>query len=277
MTTQEFIFDAPLYQKVEGENAIQILNDLCETYSHKYDGFNAQRGVESTFVVYRKPQCRHNLEYPNHPQIPTHRFFKYTEAWHVSLRCGRYEDEIEIMILLDTSDKSIMKVGQYPTIADMHKVQIKQYKSVLTNEEMKEFTRAIGLAASGVGIGSFVYLRRIFENQIAEAFEMALKNEDVVKDDFVRARMDEKIEKLKKYLPETLVEARSIYGILSKGIHSLTEEECLLSFDVLKQGIEMILDDKLEQKRKVEKRKQTMASISALKAKMGKEADKIEE
>ena len=148
---------------------------------------------------------------------------------------------------------------------------------MLTNEEMKEFTRAIGLAASGVGIGSFVYLRRIFENQIAEAFEMALKNEDVVKNDFIRARMDEKIEMLKNYLPETLVEARSIYGILSKGIHSLTEEECLLSFDVLKQGIEMILDDKLEQKRKVEKRKKTMASISALKAKMGKETDKIEE
>ena len=276
MTAQEFIFDAPLFCKVKGEEAQQIWHNLT-AIGHKFDGFNAQRGIESTYTKIYEVESRHNARYRNHPTISIHEAFECTEPWYVTFRCGRYGDEIELMILVSSLDKSIMKVGQYPTIADMHKVQIKQYRSVLTNDEMKEFTRAIGLAASGVGIGSFVYLRRIFENQIIEAFEKASKNEDVVKDDFIRARMDEKIEMLKNYLPETLVEARSIYGILSKGIHSLTEDECLLSFDVLKQGIEMILDDKLEQNRKVEKRKQAMASISALKAKMGKETGKMEE
>jgi hypothetical protein len=33
----------------------------------------------------------------------------------------------------------------------------------------KKFTKGLGLAAHGVGIGSFVYLRRIFENLIEEA------------------------------------------------------------------------------------------------------------
>ena len=150
MTTKEFIFDTPLYQKIEGKEAEQIINDLCDILKPKLDGYNAQRGIESTYTVSRKPACRHNLDYPNHPQILTHKFFRYTEPWFVTLRCGRYEDEIDIMILLDSDDKSIMKVGQYPSIADIHIGQIKQYKSLLPKEDLKEFTRAIGLAANGV-------------------------------------------------------------------------------------------------------------------------------
>lgn len=97
MTTQEFIFDAPLYQKIESSDAQQIIRDLCNIMRPKIDGYNAQRGIESTFTVSNEPACRHNLEYPNHPQIPTHKFFKYTEPWYVTFRCGRrcvraYED-----------------------------------------------------------------------------------------------------------------------------------------------------------------------------------------
>ena len=273
MTTQEFIFDAPLFCKVAGEEADVILKDLKGYLGFKVDGFNAQKGVESTYTISSELNCRSNIGafYANSVR---HSLFEYTEPWYVTLKCGRYEDKIDIMLVANSEKHYIMKVGQYPTIADMHKAQIKQYKSVLSNDEMKEFTRAIGLAASGVGIGSFVYLRRIFENQIEEAYNIALENDDVLEEEFFRMRMDEKIEALKNYLPEALVEARSIYGILSKGIHFLTEEECLMHFDVVRKGLEMILDDKLEQKKKAEKLKQTMASISALKAKLKQEDKK---
>lgn len=272
MTTQEFIFDAPLFSKAAGEEADAILNDLKRSHQTKFDGFNAQKEVDSTYILEDRLECRHNLEARSmFTNVGLYRSFETDEPWYVSLKCGRYEDRIDIMLVMDAEKHSIMKVGQYPTIADMHKAQIKQYKSVLSKEEMKEFTRAIGLAASGVGIGAFVYLRRIFENLIAEAFDAALEKGEITREEFSPKRMDEKIEMLKNYLPETLVEARSIYGILSKGIHSLTEEECLLHFDVVRRGLEMILDDKLEQKKKAEKRKQTLASISAIKAKLGKE------
>jgi hypothetical protein len=271
MTTQEFVFDAPLYYKVEGEEADIILKELQSLRNFKIDGFNAQKGVESTYMVSEGLNCRHNIANAIYGNVHKYLYFETVEPWYVTLKCGRYEDRIDIMLVMDAEKHSIMKVGQYPTIADMHKAQIKQYKSVLSNDEMKEFTRAIGLAASGVGIGAFVYLRRIFENQIADAFEAALEKGEISREEFAPKRMDEKIEMLKNYLPETLVEARSIYGILSKGIHSLTEEECLLHFDVVRRGLEMILDDKLEQKKRAEKRKQTLASISAIKAKLGKE------
>lgn len=264
MTTQEFIFDAPLFYKAEGEEAQQIWRDLTNVMRPKFDGFNAQRSLDSTYTQIYEAESRHNARYKNHPTISCHRAFEYTEPWYVTFRCGRYGDEIELMLLLNSKDKSIMKVGQYPTIADIHKAQIKQYKGMLSNEEMKEFTRAIGLAANGVGIGSFVYLRRIFENLIEEAYKQALSNGDVEDDAFVRMRMDEKIGALKNYLPETLVEIKQIYGILSKGIHELSEKECLSYFDTMRTGIEIILDDKLEQRKREEKRAKAIAQVSTI-------------
>jgi hypothetical protein len=270
MTTQEFIFDAPLFCKIEGEEAQQIWRELTDVLRPKFDGFNAQRSMESTYTQIYEAECRHNARYRNHPTISCHQAFDYTEPWYVTFRCGRYGDEIELMLLLNAKDKSIMKVGQYPTIADMHKAQIKQYKSVLSNDEMKEFTRAIGLAASGVGIGSFVYLRRIFENLIEEAYKQALSNGDVEEDVFMRMRMDEKIGVLKDYLPKTLVEIKQIYGILSKGIHELSEKECLSYFNAMRMGIEIILDDKLEQRKREEKRARAIAQVSTISGELKK-------
>lgn len=269
MTTQEFIFDIPLYQKIEGPDAQQILKELCEVLRPKYDGYNAQRSIESTYTVYYKPECRHNLTFQMNANVSKHQMYERAETWHLSLKCGRYGDELDIFVLID-KDKSIMKVGQYPSVAAIHIGQIKQYDKLLSKEDLKEFTRAIGLAANGVGIGSFVYLRRIFENLIEDAYNQALSNGDVEEETFVRMRMDEKIGALKDYLPKTLVEIKQIYGILSKGIHELSEKECLVYFDAMRTGIEIILDDKLEQKKREEKRAKAIAKISAISGELKK-------
>ena len=264
MTTQQFIFDTPLYQKVEGEDAKQIIDDLSSLHLLKVDGYNAQRRLESTYTIKYRPTCGYNT-YRWGGNL-THSTFEYTESWYVTLECCRYGDNLDIMILLNAEDRSIMKIGQYPTIADVHIGQIQDYKGVLSKEELKEFTRAICLAANGVGIGSFVYLRRIFENLIQSAYEKALKEDAIDKEQYAKGRMKDKIALLHDYLPETLIENKDVYGILSKGIHELSEKDCLLYFDVMRNGIEIILDDKLEQKRKEQKRKKTMDAISKIKA-----------
>lgn len=266
MTTQEFIFDTPLYHKVYGDEAKDIFNDFFNLLQSKYDGYNAQRGIESTYMVKYMPECRYNMSSYGH--LSTHSTFEYTESWYVTLECCRYGDNLDIMILLNAEDRSIMKIGQYPTIADVHIGQIQDYKGVLSKEELKEFTRAIGLAANGVGIGSFVYLRRIFENLIQSAYEKALKEDAIDKEQYAKGRMKDKIALLHDYLPETLVEIKEVYSILSKGIHELSEEDCLLYFNAMRNGIEIILDDKLEQKRKEQKRKATLESVSKIKEKV---------
>ena len=70
--------------------------------------------------------------------------------------------------------------------------------------------------------------------------------------------MDEKIEMLHSYLPSFLVENKTMYSIMSLGIHELNQQTCLAHFDTLRVGIEIILDEKLEiikRKEKIEEAK----------------------
>ena len=140
----------------------------------------------------------------------------------------------------------------------------------MSKEDLKEFTRAIGLAANGVGIGSFVYLRRLFERLIQDAAEQKINAGEIERPVFEGARMDEKIGMLRDVLPKFLVENKSIYGIISKGIHQLSEEECLAMFDILKTSIELILDEKKEMMEKESKMKTISAQLAQLGSKYRK-------
>ena len=64
-----------------------------------------------------------------------------------------------------THGNKMIKIGQYPSIADLSFPELKDYRKVMTKEDERELKRAIGLFASGIGVGSFVYLRRIFDRQ----------------------------------------------------------------------------------------------------------------
>lgn len=157
------------------------------------------------------------------------------------------------------------KIGQYPSIADFQIPQAAKYRKILGETLYKEFTKGIGLNAHGVGIGAFVYLRRIFENLIKEAHDIVAK-EDASFDEatYRTAKMDDKIQMVSTHLPAFLVENRKLYGVLSKGLHEMTEEECLKYFQTVKIGIEQILDEKIElaeKKAKAEKARQALQGV----------------
>lgn len=152
--------------------------------------------------------------------------------------CSMNEEHHLDYIVLAT-DKSMMKIGQYPSIADMTFSELDAYKHVISKEDRKELGTAIGLFASGVGAGSYVYLRRILERLVYQAKEAAA---DAIDNEmFEQARVAEKIKMLEGYLPDILVKNTTIYGILSKGIHELSEEECRKYFPVVKECIYQIL------------------------------------
>lgn len=168
-------------------------------------------------------------------------------------KCSRDNDHKYFIYYLKTKDH-LLKIGQWPSVADFQIPQAEKYRKILGEDQYKEFTRGIGIAAHGVGIGSFVYLRRVFENLIEEAHAKAQAEiAGFSNEDYARVKMDEKIKMIKDYLPDFLVENRSLYVILSKGIHDLGEEECLKYFETVKLGIEQILDEKIMQKEKADK------------------------
>lgn len=168
-----------------------------------------------------------------------------------------------------TRDK-LFKIGQYPSIADISMPDLRKYREVLSKDKYKELNRGVGLITHGVGVGAFVYLRRIFEELIEESHKKLSTSVGWDEEVFQRSRMDEKIELLKTSLPSFLVESKKLYSILSKGIHELTEDECLEYFPTVKLGVELILDEKLEEKRRHDKIEQARKSISKIHSDLAK-------
>jgi hypothetical protein len=143
--------------------------------------------------------------------------------------------------------------------------EVKQYRKLLSPELASEFHKAVGLAAHGVGVGSFVYLRRVFESLIEARFQEFKEAEKWDESEFRQARMEQKVLTLKKHLPEFLVTNRKIYSILSIGIHELNEEVCLGYFDVMRRSIIMILEDDKKAREEAEQRKAFERAIADFK------------
>ena len=159
------------------------------------------------------------------------------------------------------TERRIRKIGQQPSYGDLRADTVKGYSAVLTKAQLGELTRANGLASHDVGIGSYVYLRRVFEALVEEAHLAAAKDPGWDDETYGRSRMSEKIALLKNHLPIFLVEHAAMYSLLSKGVHELSEQECLKHFDTLRLGIEMILDQKLEEKTRAAKQKQASDAL----------------
>lgn len=122
--------------------------------------------------------------------------------------------------------------------------------------------------ASGMGIGSYVYLRRIFERIIVTASHKAISDGKIKAEDFGGARVNEKIKMLSDYLPKSLVHNEAFYGIVSKGIHELSEEECIEYFPIMKSFIMMILRQWEKMRKDEEEEKQLSVALGSIDAKI---------
>lgn len=150
---------------------------------------------------------------------------------------------------------TLIKVGQHPTLVDLSKEELKKYRK-LNNEIYSELNRAVGLSTHGIGIGSFVYLRRIIEKHIVYPKITELISEGKIdKEQISHSDFKGKIKIAKDKLPAFLVDNGKIYSILSKGIHELDEDECKGFFPILRTAIEIVLDEQIEKNEKEKKNK----------------------
>ncbi|THV13883.1 hypothetical protein [Rhizobium rhizophilum] len=80
------------------------------------------------------------------------------------LGCSRRPDHLySYFFSYDETQALLTKVGQTPSLEDVAGADIERYRKVL-GDEFTEMRKATGLFAHGIGIGAFVYLRRIFES-----------------------------------------------------------------------------------------------------------------
>lgn len=250
--TEEILLSFPLYEEIslsmsnwESAQAFKFFEDVIDTFCVECQRHSTFKGLTPSSKSYG-------------PDFTlTNQFF------FIKLACTRNKDHT-ISFVFRVLDGKLIKIGQHPPAAAFQFPEIGKYRKILGEEKFKEFSRGVGLVSHGVGIGAFVYLRRIFEDLIESAHQEAKSNTGWNEEKFGKSRMDEKITLLKVHLPVFLSENASLYSILSKGIHALSEAECLRYFDAVKMGIEMILDEKLEQEARLKKAEIAKKAISSI-------------
>lgn len=271
----DFYLKAPLYAKIEvnPENFEEFIYML--QVPTKFDGYNPLHKSTTTYTtqdLYPGKYENGNLDH----------FLNSGGIYKTSIKCLRYENVFTFFGKYEPTYEAdedgdyfpvpktgtFIKIGQDISLMEFESWKIRNYRKVLTKEKQKELVRAIGLAAHGVGIGSFVYLRRIFEDLIEEAHLIAKTSDGWNEDEYSKLWMAEKIDSLKNYLPDFLVRNKAIYSILSKGIHELSEQICLTYFDTILLGIERILEAKLESIREKKRDEIAEKKITELKSKL---------
>ncbi|WP_308722480.1 hypothetical protein [Paenibacillus polysaccharolyticus] len=267
MTVNE-ILGISLYNKQKiSQGEYEVINWLLAS-EYRYDCYCTECGRDSVFSKVNDPAPKSigsttDLGLKPVDTLP-YREIKFKS---VILCCTRQENHkmaFFFSLYKHSSYIDIIKIGQTPSHADLLNADTKKYNKVLGGKDSHELSKAIGLFSHGVGIGSFVYLRRIFENLIEKAHQQATQTTGWDEEEYLRARMHDKVGKLANYLPQFLVENRQIYSILSKGIHELSEDECLGAFDAVRVAIELILDEEIAKKESEKKRQQATQSLASL-------------
>ncbi|WP_350343875.1 hypothetical protein PRVXT_000234 [Proteinivorax tanatarense] len=174
---------------------------------------------------------------------------------------------------------TLTKVGQSPSYTEMNRHKHKKFSKVLKQiNSYDDYVKGDNLFSHDVGVGAFVYLRRILEKILLFKFNDYTKHKGEKKatsiHEFKNMEMEKKIKLLKGYLPKEFDNLKQVYGILSSGIHNLEEDSCKGYYPVLKTAIDLIL---LEQKESMEKEKlknKNKSAINKITPEVGEKADK---
>jgi len=252
LSPKTFLLEAPPYQEFElsiaGRTVFEHLISLINV-----DAYCVYCDRDSVFARHHDPFLE---------KLTTNSSY---DLWRDNKQFNRLRTKhADYVVFFLKQQNSIQKIGQFPSVADFQIPQVAKYRKILGEDKYKEFTRGLGLFAHGVGIGSFVYLRRIFEHLIEAAHTAAQQDAGFDEDKYRVAPMDEKIAMLRNHLPSFLVQNKHIYGILSIGIHQLSESECLKYFQPVRIGIELILDETIIQTERKRKEEQVQADISKI-------------
>lgn len=252
MTKHQFYFDTPLYE-------IIAANEIEKNFMDgTVDGYNHISGFDTTYEISSRSIATSDYD-------TVYRGFE-----RVTLTCKRNgKDALRFFIVVRKG--WVMKAGQYPSLADIQFEELgKKYENILGEQPLAEFKKAIELAAHGTGIGSFVYLRRIFEGLISSVFSEHKSTLNISSEDFEKKWTKDKIDLLKDYLPSQLLEMKPVYSILSKGIHQLSEQECLAYFEPLKLSTVLILDQKIEMDLKQQRDEKVKREIKNIQSKLNR-------
>jgi hypothetical protein len=265
------LIEMPLYAPLKvSRTAPNMQLQQLFRYSPNFDAFCPECGKHTTWKAVPRTSGGDSGMRPR---------TEFMGPFALDMQCGRNEahrpvfyfvtDPVRTAVLSEEFsdfDASITKVGQTPSLTDFQKGGLSDFDDAMSKQQRSEFVRAINCAAHGFSVAACVYYRRVFESVLIEARDAHMQQAGISEwPEFRAARTDERIKMLRDELPAFLSEHPHLYGILSVGVHELSEEECAGELPMLRPAIELIFQDrKIElQKRKTRDAVSKMISQSA--------------
>ncbi len=155
----------------------------------------------------------------------------------------------------------VFKTGQYPSWSIRPPKEIQR---ALDEENVELYRKGLACMSQSYGIGALGYFRRVVENAVGDLLDLV---EESAKadgdDDSVRAitearkqkNAEQKLKLASEAVPPSLRPGRvnplaTLYGDFSRGIHGLSDEQCLEIATDLRETLEYVfgnLRDRLEQ------------------------------
>ena len=187
------------------------------------------------------------------PPYPKEQLYN-NKIWYIeySFECANnLEHRYLMMLTVELKDGCfiVRKIGQNPSMLTVKGFDFDKYKNILEKiNAYNDYKKADLSNADHFYVGAYAYLRRIFEKLILHYL-----GDTKLKDD----HMDTKIDAVKdNFDPRIRGLLKNLYGILSKSIHELDEEESREYYTYLKTVIDMQLEymNSEEEKEKQSKR-----------------------
>lgn len=233
----EFLESTPPNQRIH-------ISDLVKVTGSSYSGY--------TYYV-RTPEIQLHCDHDNCNGI---RFFRcisgenhniYTSEFsffyvtYICSNCQKVEKIFSLAAKVNDSGKGqgeCYKFGELPTYGPP--VASKLMK--LIGPDRDEFLKGRRCENQGLGVGSFIYYRRVVENQknriLGEIIKVANKigtsksNIEILEKAIEETQFTKALDMAKNAIPESLLinghsPIKLLHSALSEGVHALSDEECL--------------------------------------------------
>ena len=174
----------------------------------------------------------------------------------------------KIYYVLLKKENEIIKLAQYPSLYDVSRDELKQYKKndLIDEESFNQIYKADICASSGYFVAAYTYMRRVYETLMVSVFKQNQADMDISEEEFKKLGGHEKIQKIRAYLAIEEGIYGPLYSLLSGGVHTYTEEECSTNYAFLKMVLLDVLAEQKAKKEREEKRKEIMKIHSQMKA-----------
>lgn len=273
MSFHEFLEDYGLYQKFDFTPPV-IRNFPRESINMECQTCKDVRTFVSKYSLYREEdQLIETSEYPIVNVSP-----KPNSIFLLIYQCASCK-KFERFFLLQLGDKlkTIKKIGQEPP----WDISIPKELKEIYNKYSDYYKKGLICEFHNFGIGANIYYRRITEevinvllNDISEFIDE--KNIEKYNDALEKMKSEKiitkKIELVKDLLPPTLKSPEAnplkvIYDVLSEGIHSKSDEDCLRDAILIRTSLSFLVNNVIKRKREKQDYTQAIKQITKIKGK----------